>query len=110
MRGICGRQNGKLFLPTLRHDPYLLPELLDDVVYFLHNSGDTLEGCSLVSNSWIPRTRKYFFAKIRFHCAEDLESWSAGFAGPSTSPACCTKTLVIDPPHVIAAAGIGEDR
>ena len=109
MRGICGRQNGKLFLPTLRHDPYLLPELLDDVVDFLHSSGYALKSCALVSNSWAPRTRKHLFAKIWLHCAQDLESWNAVFAGPSTSPACCTKTPVIDSPHIIAAAGIGED-
>ena len=98
MRGICGRQNGKLFLPTLRHDPYLLPELLDDVVYFLHNSGDTLEGCSLVSNSWIPRTRKHFFAKIWLHCAEDLKSWNAVFADPSTLPRVTPKPRSLTPP------------
>ena len=89
--------------------PHIPPELLDHVVDFLHDSSDALKSCSLVSKSWITRTRKHLFATIRFYHAEDLESWNTVFANPSTSPACYTKTLIIGSPHVIAAAGTGED-
>ena len=89
--------------------PRIPPELLDHVVDFLHDSSDTLKSCSFVSKSWIPRTRMYLFAKIRFRHAEDLESWNTVFTDPSTSPALYTETLIIESPGVIAAAGTRRD-
>ena len=65
--------------------PYLLPELFDHVVDFLHDSSGTLENCCLVSKSWIPRTRKYLFAEINFRYTEDLESWEANASLPLTT-------------------------
>ena len=107
-----GRRSGSFFFSgssniAMSH-PYLLPELFDHVVDFLHDSSGTLENCCLVSKSWIPRTRKYLFAEINFRYTEDLESWEAMFPDTSTSPACYTKTLFIGSSQVIAAAGTGQ--
>ena len=87
--------------------PRLPPELLDNVVDFLHDSRNTFKSCCLVSKSWIPRTRKYLFADIKFRFLEDLQLWELAFPDPSISPACCAKTLAIGSPQVIAAAAGG---
>ena len=106
-----GRRSGIFFFSgssnIVMSHPYLLPELLDHVVDFLHDSSDTLENCCLVSKSWIPRTRKYLFAEINFKYTEDLESWEAMFPDTSTSPACYTKTLFIGSSLITSAAGTG---
>ena len=52
----------------------LLPELLDHIVDFLHDSSDALKSCCLVSKLWAPRTRMHLFACIRFYTAKDLEA------------------------------------
>ena len=87
--------------------PHHPPKLLDYVVDFLHDSIDVLESCCLVSKSWIPRTRKHLFDRIRFYNASNLELWNTMFRDPSTSSARYTKTLAIDC-DIIAAAGTGE--
>ena len=78
-------------------------ELLDDIVDLLHDSGDTLKSCCLVSKLWIPRARKYLFATIKF-TPEDLQLWKTTFPDPSTSPACYTKALLLKFPLTVAAA------
>ena len=46
-------------------------------------------------SSWVPRTRKHLFAKVKFRFEEDLESWMKTFPDPSNSdPAYYTHTLV----------------
>ena len=84
--------------------PYLPAELLDDVIDHLHDTKDTLRICSLVSKSWVPRTRKLLFADIRFEIEEDMRMWKKAFPNPSTSPSRYTETLRIDCPYVVTAA------
>ena len=88
--------------------PHLPAELLDHIVDILHNTVHELPNCCLVSKSWVPRTRKYLFANIRFPFAERLQSWKKTFPDPSTSPAHYTRTLSIDCPDVLTAADTGE--
>ena len=87
--------------------PFLPPEILDNMADLLHDEPETLRECCLVSTSWIPRTRKYLFAKICFAARADLETWEKTFPDPSTSPGWYTRTLVVGCPHVIRAAGVG---
>jgi len=75
-------------------------ELLDHIVDLLYNSQTfgrippELRDCSLVSKSWVPRTRRHLFADIHFQTAKRLESWKKAFPDPSTSPACYAKLFV----------------
>ena len=77
-------------------DPYLPAETLDHVVDLLHNTRDALRNCSLVSKSWIPRTRKHLFSIIKFPTEASLQSWKKTFPDPSSSPARYTKILTIN--------------
>jgi hypothetical protein len=88
--------------------PHLPAELLDHIVDYLHDTGDALRNCCLVSKSWIPRTRKHLFADIMFLGAEDLRLWKNTFPDPSTSPACHTENLWIACPGAITLADAGE--
>ena len=83
-------------------------ELLDTIVDFLHDSRDALKSCCLTSKSWIPRTRTYLFADIRFYTVKNVESWKSTFPDPSTSPAHYAKTLLIAHPRVATAMGADE--
>ena len=85
-------------------NPHLPAEILDHVVDHLHDTGDALRNCGLVSKLWIPRTRKHLFAYVRFQTGEDLRSWKETFPDPSTSPARYAKTLFVDCSRVMAAA------
>ncbi|KAF9644822.1 hypothetical protein BDM02DRAFT_3190267 [Thelephora ganbajun] len=89
-------------------DPYLPPEVCDYIVDLLHNKPDTLGRCCLVSQSWVPRTRKHLFADIRFLHCDDLERWKRTFPDPSRSPAHHTHTLTICCPEVATVAGAQE--
>jgi hypothetical protein len=88
---------------TMMSNPHLPAEILDHIIDHLHDTEDTLRNCSLVSKSWIPRTRKHLFANIVFPNVETLQSWKETFPDPSTSPAGYTKTLFIDCPQVSTA-------
>ena len=48
-------------------NPYLPPEILDCIVDILHDQPKTLQKCSLVAKSWIPRIRLHLLAKISFY-------------------------------------------
>ena len=63
----------------------------------------------MVSKSWIPRTRKHLFAKIRFDLAEELDSWKQTFPDPSTSPASYAETLAIGCPEEVTVADAEAD-
>ena len=76
-------------------NPYLPPEILDHVVDSLHDDPKTLKRCCLVSKSWIPRTRRHLFARVKLHYREDLECWKRMFPDPSTSPGHFAKSLRI---------------
>ena len=90
--------------PTAMSNPCLPVEILDHIVDLLHDTRDALRNCCLVSQSWIPRTRKHLFADIKFYTVKNLQSWKKTFPDPSTSPACYTKTLFISCPQVVTAA------
>jgi hypothetical protein len=84
-------------------DP-LPAEMLDHVVDCLHDAQDALRNCCLVSKSWVPRTRKYLFADIRFPTAKSLQSWKETFPDPSISPAHYAETLSVGCLHFVTAA------
>jgi len=84
-------------------NPALPAELLDHIADHL-DTACALRNCCLVSKSWIPRTRKHLFAKIKFVTAQKLHSWKRTFPDPSTSPACYTKTLLIGCLRAVTAA------
>lgn len=75
--------------------PDLPTELLDHIVDLLHDETDALKGCCLVSKSWIPRTRKYLFADVKFRTMANLQAWKKLFPDPSTSPAFYAKSLFV---------------
>jgi hypothetical protein len=84
--------------------PRLPPEIFDYIADLLHDQRETLKRCCLVSKSWVPRTRKHFFAAIGFQSEERLKLWKKAFPDPSISPAYYTKTLFVDCPQVVVAA------
>jgi len=79
-------------------------ELLDHIVDLLHGSKTPLRNCSLVSKSWVARTRTHLFAEVHFQTTESLESWKKTFPDPSTSPARYAKALSVGCPRVVTAA------
>ncbi|KAF9644824.1 hypothetical protein BDM02DRAFT_843055 [Thelephora ganbajun] len=85
-------------------DPHLPAEICDYIVDLLHNRPDTLGQCCLVSQSWVPRTRKHLFADIKFLCTGHLRRWKGTFPDPSRSPAHHTHTLTIGCPEDATAA------
>ena len=75
--------------------PVLPPEMLDSIVDLLCHEPKTLRQCCLVSKSWVPRTRKYLFAVIKFPTPSHIEAWKRTFPVPSDSPAHYTHALTI---------------
>jgi hypothetical protein len=102
------RQNGRVSAETTMSVP-LPAEILDYIVSYLHDKQDTLGNCSLVSKSWVPRTRKHLFAVIDFTSPETLELWEEMFPDPSTSPARYAKTLAVGRAHIITDADAEVD-
>ena len=89
-------------------NPHLPVELLDHIVDLLDGSRDALEGCCLVSKSWIPRARRHLFSRIEFHTPQNLLSWKTTFPDPSTSPAHYTRSLHINCPQIVKNADAEE--
>ena len=73
------------------------PEIFDHITECLSGHSTALKACCLVSKSWVPRTRKYLFADIRFvgYRESTIQSWVEIFPDPSNSPARCTRDLRI---------------
>jgi hypothetical protein len=94
------RQNGYISAETMMSNP-LPAEILDHIVSYLHDAQDTLRDCSLVSKSWVPRTREHLFAVIYLTAPETLESWEEMFSDPSTSPARYAKILYVGHAHLV---------
>ena len=94
--------------PISNPGPRLPPEILDYIVDFLHDKDKALKKCSIVSKSWIPRTRKHLFAHIRFENSVDLGAWKNTFPDPSNSPAHHTRHLSVGCLGVVTAADGGE--
>jgi hypothetical protein len=89
-------------------NPQLPPEMLDHIVDLLHDKPETLKLCCLVTNSWVPRTRKHLFANIKFDSAARLERWKKTFPDPSSSPAYYTHTLFVGCPQAVTEADAEE--
>ena len=87
--------------------PHFPSETVDHIVDFLHDSKLALRSCSLVSKSWIPRSRSHLFADVSLHTKNDLELWREIFPDPLTSPARYTKTLFVDCTEVVADPEVG---
>ena len=89
---------------TAMPNPSFPQEILDSIVDHLHENRDALEGCCLVSKSWIPRTRKHLFAEIVFDIEQNLISWKKIFPDPSISPAHYAETLYVGCLHAVTPA------
>ena len=82
-------------------------DLFDLIVDHLRDEPTALKSCCLVSKSWVPRTRRHLFARVKFGrpgpwlnlvClrrlpGHDIESWMKTFPDPSNSPAHHTRSL-----------------
>jgi hypothetical protein len=75
--------------------PHLAQELLDHIVDHLHQDHQALQECSLVSKSWIPRTRKHLFAEVKLTDRRKFKLWKHAFPDPTSSPGHYTKFLSI---------------
>ena len=71
------------------------PEIHDRIIDHLHDEPTALGACCLVSKSWIPRTRMYLFADVRFTCEFRIGRWVKAFPDPLNSPAHYTRILTI---------------
>ena len=88
---------------------YFPPEILDFVIDLLRDEPQALKKCSLVSESWIPRTRKHLFATVKFQSSVDLEAWKGTFPDPAGSPAYNSRLLSVRCAESVTIAGAGED-
>jgi hypothetical protein len=74
----------------------------DLIVDHLHDEPPTLKTCCLVSKSWIHRTRRHFFATVKFNAVKShIGLWKETFPDPSRSPAHHTRTLAFYGPSAL---------
>ena len=75
--------------------PPLPPEIFDLIVDHLHDETTTLKECCLVSKSWVPRARRYIFAKVTFvgSWTRFVHLWFKTFPDPFNSPGHHTRIL-----------------
>jgi len=102
-------------MPTLQDlgsrsmsNPYLPQEILDYIIDLLHNKPNVLKQCSLVSKSWVPRTRKHIFADITLRYPHDITLWKRTFPDIANSPAHHARFLFVGCPRIVTAAD-GEE-
>ena len=88
--------------------PHLHHDVLDSIVDLLQDDRIVLRSCSLVSKSWLPRTRRHLFKEIRLSATSYLQSWKDTFPDSSASPARYTKLLSITCPQEIVATDTEE--
>ena len=69
------------------------PEICDLIIDHLHDDPDTLRACSLVSKTWIHRSREHLFNEIEFQDKSQPLLWKTYFPKPSNSPAHHAKFL-----------------
>ena len=70
-------------------------EIFDLIIDFLHDESDALKACCLVSKSWVHRTRKHLFARVKFSSKSLFTLWQKTFPDLSKSPAHYTRSLSI---------------
>ena len=75
--------------------PKLPPEICDHIVDLLRDDHLVLRQCCLISKSWVPRTRKYLFARVEVRRGYHLK-WMETFPNPANSPGYHTRTLTIE--------------
>ena len=90
-------------------EPYLPPEIFDSIIDILHDELETLRNCSLVSKSWVPRTRMHLFANVMFRSPVDIDAWKRTFRDPAKSPAHHTHSLSIRYAGWVTDADARED-
>ena len=69
------------------------PEISDCVIDLLREEPKVLRECSLVSKSWVPRTRKHLFGAVQFTSSAYVDAWKKAFPDPANSPAHYTHSL-----------------
>ena len=86
--------------------PSLPKEILDVIIYHLHDEPTALKACCLVSKSWVSRTQRHLFDRVKFlsRSGPTIESWMETFPDPSNSPAHYTRSLRISHIQVITVA------
>lgn len=95
----------------MSHRYPLPPEILDFIVDHLHDESNTLKSCSVVSKSWVPRSRRHLFARVNFDTLGSFAaSWMKAFPKPSDSPAHYTRTLTVTGTQFITTAGADARR
>lgn len=87
--------------------PSLPPEIFDHIIDYLCRERNTLKKCSIVSKSWVPRTRRHIFAQVDFMTRESIELWMKVFPDPSNSPAHHTRCIRIGAPAVTLMTSSG---
>lgn len=65
--------------------PYLPLEIVEEIIDVLVGDTKSLLSCSLVSVSWVHRTRRHLFADVKLHSLSDLQSWFKTGLGPSSN-------------------------
>lgn len=55
--------------------PYLAQEVVEEIIDMLVGDAENLRSCSLVSKSWINRSRHNLFAFIKLRSLDDLQPW-----------------------------------
>ena len=65
--------------------PYLPLEIVEEIIDMLVGDTNTLLLCSLVSISWVHRSRRHLFADIKLHSLSDLTLWFKTGLGASSN-------------------------
>ena len=86
------------------YQSHLPPEILDYIIDLLRDEPGSLRQCSIVSKSWVPRTRERLFGHIEFRTVRALEAWKKTFPDPTYSPACHARMLSVWCPQVVTEA------
>ena len=81
--------------------------LLDYTIDLLHDEPEALTRCYLISESWVPRTRRRLFTGIRFRSPSDLESWKV-FPDVAKSPANHAYSLFVGCHWLVTASDMEE--
>lgn len=54
---------------------HIPPELVDQIIDYLHSDPKSLNSCALVARNWLPAARYHRFRSIRFHSAKKIDSF-----------------------------------
>ena len=65
--------------------PYLPLEIVEEIIDVLAGDMKSLHSCSLVSVSWVHRSRRHLFADVKLHSLSGLQLWFNSGLGPSSN-------------------------